>query len=292
MTTIINKEHTMFFSSAHDNGALNRNPDGNQFSVQLDKPIYLPPNTIYATAEISKATIWNVSPNISEEIGNNKFQICLNGVPISPDPITIPDGLYTVVSLQTFLQNQFILLGQPANLLSFQQDTATQKVILVFGVVGTYVDFSIPNTCNDVLGFNPREVPNLQTNPNPGTTIIGQTEPADNEAKFNRIDSYIIKGNLVSDGIQVNNTFDGAMCVVPITAKAGSQIVYQPYIPERSDARELIGQIKNRIDWRLTDQLGRPVDLLSEVFNFTVIIRYVVPIQLNQMSGVHIRSNL
>jgi hypothetical protein len=70
---LLHCEESFFFSSDKANGAQNVSSDGSLFNVELYNPISIPKEAIYCTLEITAATIWNVSPNISAAIGNNKL---------------------------------------------------------------------------------------------------------------------------------------------------------------------------------------------------------------------------
>ena len=74
MSRLLQKQQSYFFSSDPRSGALNLSPDGSDFTVQLDRPISLP-KCLDATLEVTTASVWNVSPNVSALIGNNKLYI-------------------------------------------------------------------------------------------------------------------------------------------------------------------------------------------------------------------------
>ena len=120
--------------------------------MQLNNPMTIPGNAIYATLEVVSAAIWNVSPTISEEIGNNHFYIT------SPESgvadFTIPDGLYGVIELEAFLQQELVNLGGSADIISLTEQGSTQKLVITLGVTGNTVDFTASDTCRDVLGFD------------------------------------------------------------------------------------------------------------------------------------------
>ena len=281
--SLIEQQLTFYFSSSPENGAKNISADRNRFSVQLDNPIHIPQAAVKCSLEVSKALIWNTVPNISAEIGNNTFKVLEGGTSIVPagDPgnpnrvITIPDGLYSITELQNYLSKAFANLGKSSDLVKFSQDDATQKVILTFPYTTTQVDFrdsESPNNCRTVLGFNNRLVPLDTLQP------AGWSEAGDVEAEFNRTNNFVIRTNLISNGVPVNNIYGGNICIVPITAVPGSQIVYQPYIPDKVDAGELINHIKNEFNFELVDQLGRQVEVgKSEPWSFVCIIKYYVP---------------
>ena len=98
--SLLNCEESYFFSSDERNGAQNKSQDGSTFSVQLNNPISIPKESIYCTLEVSSATIWNNTPNISSAIGNNKLYLHTEvDADLGPDfVITIPDVYMELVN--------------------------------------------------------------------------------------------------------------------------------------------------------------------------------------------------
>ena len=274
--SIQEREISYIFNSATETGAQKIGTLGNKFVVQLDNPISIPGKSHYATAECVSANIWNVSPNISEEIGNNHFffnEVDSGGA----QDITIPDGSYGIEELEAFLQGEFVNLGAESNAISFSSFNSTQQTVLTFASATTTVDFSQPNTCRDVLGFDSRVVV---------PTTAGQSIFSDTEARFNRITNYLVKSNLLSGGIPQNTSASGILTSVPITSRVGSQIVFQPVHPVKANADELIGQMKQSIMFTLLDQLERDVSTLGEEWSLTIVIRYyIMETGRNQQSG-------
>jgi len=58
------KSECFAFSSSSSNGAFNKNPDNNQFTVSFTNPLVLPENAQNCKIEIISAQIWNTSPII------------------------------------------------------------------------------------------------------------------------------------------------------------------------------------------------------------------------------------
>lgn len=279
MSRLLQKEYAYFFSSDVENGAQNVSADGSSFSIQLDRPIDLP-KCLDATLEVTTASIWNVSPNISALIGNNKLYVHTDYVVPTPPQataaptdfvITIPDGSYGVTDLDQLISREVVKVGYPSNLIQISADDATQKVIITFNYASTWLDFTYADSVRDVLGFNARLVPLTPQ-------AADYSEPADETAAFNRVSSYLLKTDLISNGIAVNNISESIIAEVLITARPGSLINYTPYLPPKADAMELSRHSKNQFSFRLTDQLGRPVELLGESYSFTIVIRYTIEV--------------
>ena len=284
--SLLDKQICYFFSSAEQNGAIisdiNR-AEGrkDEFSVQLNAPgLVIPHEALNCTVEVTAASIWNTVPNISAKIGNNKFYLHTEYVPDEnpPDPplpqditITIPDGLYGVSELQATIQRELVNIGYPEEVLALEEDEATQKLVLNFGYANSWADFTQPNSVREIMGFEARLAP---LTPQPGPWL----EPADFQASFNRTNSFLIRSDLVGNGIPVNSKAAGILAQVMIDKAPGQQINYQPFFPPRSDADELISHNKNFFSFQLTDQLGREVDTFGEEWFFTLVIRYQIPV--------------
>tara|TARA_R110000782_G_scaffold206115_1_gene294356 strand:- start:961 stop:1782 length:822 start_codon:yes stop_codon:yes gene_type:complete len=272
--SLIEKQLSYVFSSDIANGAKNVSQDGDRFSVQLFTPISIPSNALNCYLKLTRATIWNTVPNISLEIGNNQLYVYTDyvstGVPVL-HVITITDGLYSLEGLNSFLARTFVSLGLPSNIIFISADESTQKTVLKFNQPNTWIDFTQLNTPREVLGFNSRNVPLVPQ-------ASGYSETADEVAKFNRTNSFLISGDLVSNGVPVNNINKGILGEVLITAPPGSQINYTPFLPPSIDATELIGKTKNFFTFTLTDQIGRSVDTNYETWSFLIVISYFVKV--------------
>jgi hypothetical protein len=272
--SLIEKQISYVFSSDPANGARNLSKDGDRFSVQLDRPIMIPADSVNCSLKLTGAIIQNTVPNISLEIGNNKLYVYTDFVSTGAPTltvITIPDGLYSLGGLNSFLTREFVRLQLPSNLITINSDDSTQKTVITFNQDNTWLDFTQTDTARTILGFNSRLVPLVPQ-------ASGHSEVGDVVAQFNRTSSFLISGDLVSNGIPVNNISKGILGEVLITARPGSQINYTPFLPSSVDATELIGKTKNFFTFNLTDQIGRSVDTLGERFSFTIVISYWIRI--------------
>lgn len=268
--------YPFLFNSSQASGAQNISTDGSRFSVQLPTPLNIPAHALTCTIELHSARIWYISKNISAEYKNNLLHVTTAQVSTigtaSPFIITIPDGLYASNDLNKFLSREFVNLGFPSNLVVFGGNTATQKSVLTF-LANTQVDFTQADSVNQILGYNARLVP---------TTLLheGYSDEAENNAQYNRLESYLIKTDLISTGIPTNNYTDGTLGTVPISTanSPGTLITYEPSNVLTCDASELIGASKSYITFRLTDQLGRAVDTVGEDYGFVIVLRYTMPL--------------
>ena len=264
MSILVPKTASIFFSSDPTVGASNISADGSSFTVYLNTPLGIPKSAVDATLEVISASIWNTSYNISADFLNNNFTFTTGGVPRS---ITIPDGLYSLGGLNSFLSTQFTNLGLSANVITISGNDATQKTILTFLNAGDSVNFTIANSVRLILGFNSRVVISIS---------IGYNEFSDTVAVFNRVNSYLLKSNIVSQGIPINNIGASIISAIPISVGPGSQINYSPTNVIPVDASELIGQAKNVITFQLLDQSLRPTPTANEYYQFVIVFRWFI----------------
>jgi hypothetical protein len=127
------------------------------------------------------------------------------------------------------------------------------------------VNFTVPNSIRTVLGFNTE----VLTAPSNNYSFYSE-----NPAAFNRNNSYIIASNFVSQGIPVNNQSAGIIALVPISVAPGSQINYQPYNVSWFDCRELIGNPKINMTFRLLNQALQPTPTSGDSYSFTLVVQY------------------
>jgi len=280
--SLIERQFSAFFSSAVSSGSTKVGTLGNRFTVQLNTPLTVPRDSLYASLEVVSAKVWNSSPNISPGIGNNHIHFSYGG---SDYDIENPEGLYGIEELNAAMSIFFVQNGLPSSdipdvldLFEITEDGATQKVSIKFNFAGVTIDFTKPNSCIDVLGFY--TVHDIAGDTFTSSEIISSTTPgesvrAPNEARFNRVVNYYIQSNLLSDGIPINSSSSGIITEVPIlNVKVGSLINYTPSNPLRVDCSDLIGQSKQLISFALVDQIGREVSTSAEEWSLAIVIRY------------------
>jgi hypothetical protein len=252
----------MFFNSAPGAGALQRSADGSQFSVYLDTPINIPRAAQSITVSCTQAAIWYTTPNISAQFGNNIFAFTVGG---GFHQLTIPDGLYSVADLSSYIATSCVNLGLPANSISLTGNASTGQLLITIAVAGDSVDLTSPNSVRTVLGFDA----GIYTAPSNGYTFAGQ-----NPAAFNRVNQFLITSNLLSTGLPINNFGQGVVASVAISAAPGSQIQYAPPRPIKIAAGELAGTSRSNFQFTLVDQLLRPVPTAGEFYTFVLLFEY------------------
>ena len=158
-------------------------------------------------------------------------------------------------------------MGLPVGLILLTGSSSTQQTIFTFSIAGDSIDFTLADSCNDILGFDSRIAPATPQ-------AASYNEYSDNGAEFNRVNSYGIRSNIVSSGLPLNNQAIGLIASIPITATPGKLIIYEPYNPIRVDANELIGNPRSNLEFTLIDQVGRNTPTNSEHYNFILTIRW------------------
>ena len=277
--SLIEKQFSAFFNSSVSSGSVKIGNLGNRFQVQLETPFAIPSDSIYASLEVVSTKVWNVSPNISALIGNNKLYFTYAGYNFT---IQFPDGLYGIDELNKHLSiyfNDSVIL--PNDLFLFSENPSTQKVSIQINYLGVMINFQFPNSCIDVLGFYTThdEINDIFTSTIVLDSVVaGASFVAPNQARFNRIVNYYITSNLLSDGIPINSKSMGIIAEIPINVGVGSLVNYLPTNPLKVDCSDLIGQSKQLVSFALLDQEGRDVETSGEDFSLTIVIRYYVSI--------------
>ena len=110
---------------------------------------------------------------------------------------------------------------------------------------------------------------------NCGTVDIKKvTHTAPNPAKFNSYNSFVLHSDLVSEGIQINNTYDNIISQIQITANVGEIENYRANDKDVfSIVNNLIGPQNQRYRARfwLTSELGIPLNTNGEDYDFVIL---------------------
>lgn len=269
---LIEKQVSLLFSSDVLVGAQNVSSDGSRFEVTLDEQINVPSSAMSCQACTIAATIAYTSPNISQAFNNNGFRYTTSTIPAGTFDIVIPDGLYGLDELDSFLSTQFVNNGHRADLFNLSGDGATQSTVITIAVAGDSCDLTLANSVGPILGW-----------PSPGAVVTAPPPPVDDysayspsEATFNRISSYAIKSSLFNTGVSVNGNSRSVIASIPVTVFPGSQISYLPSQPQWFDASELIGNPRQNMSFELLDQDLRPAPTNDDPWSVTVLLKWNV----------------
>lgn len=280
---LIETEQTLFFSSNENLGAQNKDLNGSRFQVRLDRPVSIPPSAVDVSIECSSANIWYTSPNIAEEYGNNKLHLRFYqdpGFSISADVVlTIPDGLYGGDTLNAVVQRlisntviPYLIQPDPQEYFSpssirIYESPAEQKLVIELSkFLGINTDPLAENNVAYTLGFT--------TDVFGQFTGRGQKFVADEIAKLNRINSYLLHSDIVQDGISINSSYDSILTEIQLDVGPGELITFRPYHPYKISGRHLKHGPRDLITFYLTDEQNRPIDTFGEDFSFTIVIKY------------------
>ena len=327
MSNLIKKEMSYFFSSAEALGAINKDRNGSRFQIAMQNIANVPPSAVDVTLEVTSANIWHTSPNISaEDWQNDKMYLVHNPyllpntIQILPDPndylivLTMPKGLYGISELNDTISEliQNVTLPNTSERLTSDSviltaDAATQRVKLQLGPHLRLIIESLPAFPNNIastLGYTANAVGalGLQGDQHLSTALrvgppeyVGQKFTADRVASLNKINSFLLHGDILRGGITVNGRRANIMTEVQITAKPGKLINFRPFNPYKLDGSHLKHGVNDLLTFWLTNELNQPIDTFGEDYTFSVTISYMVdPSQV--MTGirppsVHIQSS-
>lgn len=264
--SLIKQSMSMVFNSDPDAGAQNVSDGKSAFEVTLDDPLAIPRNALGCTAAITNASVWNTAYNISASFGNNKLRFTTSVAPAGSYTLTLADGLYSVVGLNTAISALLINLTLPGTLITVSGDAATGRSIVNLSTSGDSIDFTFANSIREVMGFNSAVI----TAPSAAYSFF-----SDNVAEFNRINSWVIASNLVPNGIPVNSRTKGIIGQINIAAIVGKQDNYMPNNLTSFDASSLIGASLTNLRFELLDQNLREVTV-PDTFSFTLRISWYV----------------
>ena len=233
---------------------------------------------------VERATAWYTFPNISASLGNNIFTYFESGVQFD---ITIPDGLYSLDQLESTIVSVGTNLGivnTPNQFITLTGNEANQKVELSFGFNSTGVPATATkvvfgaNSPYEILGWNlgdEIEAPTAPTDP------LSIQFPAPQVAGFNTVNEIFIKSDLVSDGIPLNNKFDGVLTNIQISVPPGSQQTYQPFRPLYCSGESLKSASRSNVRFYLTDENGDFLNTSGEYWTSTIRISYDLPMKID-----------
>ena len=262
MSLLVKKNLVIIFSSDPLTGAQNISEDNSSFSVTLNSPLKIPSSAVDCSLAVINASVWNDAANISPFYDNNVFSITSGGV---NHLIAFDEGLYSLDNLQSALSQKLVNLGLASNLVVLSADNATSKVVITLLTIGTIVRFDNVASIGSILGFTTSHT----------STVANQSFYGDVSAEFNRVNSFLITSDIISNGIPINSSARGIIATIPINAPAGHQCNYDPTNPVFADASELVGFSKQNLNFQLRDQSLRLVST-NEIYSFTVNIRYSI----------------
>jgi len=246
--------------------------DGSRVDINLDSPLVFSGSSVVTTVEVALASIWNTSPNISVAKNNNTLTYLIGGV--SQPVITIPDGLYSITTLNAEIVRQIVNTGDPSNTLTLAGNNSTQKSIFTFDV-NVQVDMSV-STVRDVLGFDPGIYPAVPP------VVAGTSVDGQNIAAFADTINWLIKSNIVPNSIAINNKGLNIIAVIPIQSSVGSITNFTPFHPLKVGNNELRSKTINDFYVQISDQAGDALPQ-TEPWEITLTFRQTVIVSDKKM---------
>jgi len=279
MTAVIEHSFSQIITSDPDalGSEATVSSDGSRVDIGLDEPLRFSGSSVVTSVEISLASIFNSSPNISVAKNNNTLTYLIGGV-VQP-VITIPDGLYSITTLNAEIVRNIVNDGNPSNTLTLAGNNSTGKSIFTFAT-GVQVDMAA-STVRSVLGFDPGTYPAVPPVVD-GTSVDGQ-----NIAAFADTLDFVIKSNVVPNSIPLNNRGLNIIGIIPITAPVGNVVNYQPYNPLRVGQNQLRGKTISDFYVQICDSAGVGLPQ-TEFWSVTLTFRQTVVISDKEMPLIDI----
>jgi hypothetical protein len=217
---------------------------------------------------LNSLKFWYTFQNISADRGNNHFY--LTDDILTPDKydITIPDGLYSVDTLETCIQNELVNLGLSNKAVSISGDLSTGKVF--FALESGFQVYMKSGSPYVLLGATLN-----QKIPSAGLTTGQYGEYAPNEAQFSSLSSVNVHCSLVTQSI-VNGARSNVISSVAPDVTVGSQQIYEPTHLVKCPADNLLGAQINEITVSLTDQNNNPINTAGENWSMTIVVEYLI----------------
>lgn len=240
------------------------------------------PHAVDVDISIVSANVWFTSPNIEAQYENDHMYLFFDdGAGNTGEyDLTIPKGLYSVTQLNNTIQilmSHEIIPGTestrfPCNCITIQGDLATQRVNISFleGLgIRTETSPTYPSNVAPSLGYT-------QSATLGPATFSGQTYPADDVARLNRISSFLLHGDIVKKGIQVNDRQSFVLAEIQLDVQPGKLLTYRPFLPFKIDGRHLVEADRDSVTFWLTDEKDRPIDTNGEDWSFALLISYTI----------------
>jgi hypothetical protein len=238
------------FPISLDSSVIN-SPTPNNFTVVFTPEVQISPDKSnmknFEVALITSA-IWYAWTNISASQGNNSLRY-YNGA--TWYTVVIPDGNYQLSDINAYLQAQMASTGSynSANNTYYISITGNYNTFSTLVTISNSykLDLSV-STIYTILGFN-------------ANTTLTVTTTSPNQADItNGVNSLQIHSSLV-EGVYANGQVSDILYTFSPQVPPGSQIVLSPVYPIYVPVVRT--QSIKQIRMSLTDQLGRPINILG-----------------------------
>jgi len=282
-----NRKAVYTYSSDPAQGARNIQLNGSKFTIFSDgNPFYVGTDTsTNCTVEVISASIWNSQPNVSTNYNNNRLVVYESKSRMIV--LDIPTGQYDLTALFAQISIQwdnysgfdsetkvaFTPADSFANTFNVTGSDSTQLVSIQFLLDNAFlmIDWT-QSTIGNILGFSPT----AKTKPDKlKGYIIG-----DRIANFNTLNNYYLSSDLVNQGASVNGRYGNVIAIIPITSLPGNLVNFQGNVNNMFvDCDNILGlrNGKSQVSFWLTNEKNQPLDMNSEVYSFTILLRWNQP---------------
>lgn len=224
----------------------------------LARQIFIPRGATNINLSVSAASVWNTVPNIYANL-NDTFFLSFAGSSNevkSEYRVTVPQGQYSVEDLNLAIDREILGLGFASESLVLGRDDPTQRVTFtsVLGSESTGIEliFRGPASMGPILGMPKDSVIQL---------LPRKPKLADEAARFNNVNAFLLHSPIVGTGIPINHRSTWAIARIPVSAKSGSQITYEPNNPLHISAGHLAATSISRVQaWLTSENPDMPVD--------------------------------
>jgi len=248
----------LFLSS---NNAQQVSSNGSVATYEISPSINLNPQRNYYL-KLKDCAIPYVSPNITAT-SYNKFSFNYENVLYE---FTLPVGLYTIESIQMFINNSIdTTLQSNTNLLLIEPNTATGQIVMTCTTKITNFNFTMDNS----QGSNVFGILGFATNQTFGASYAGISITSSNQAMLNVLETLYIGLDIVSTSCIGNGYRSICESIVPNVAPYSTISMSQKF--------NLMETLVNRsqidaVTVSLYDQNFNIIDLRGEIFSVTIQI--------------------
>ena len=257
--------------------------DGSEFTVQLDPMLSIPNEAINVEVGLTQAEVYNSFKNISG--GSNQFIFTVNhsGISATQKVIAIPDGNYSLDSLQEVITRFCEAdVDCPDTLFTLSFNSATRKVSLQtdptmtspsLTLTAVTIEFSQTNmaTLAALLGFAASNIVYGSFN---AARSMEETIGASNATIDETTSTIQIRSDLATGGIDPLGHGSTLLAAFP-PKTPGARILYEPYNILWHECSVANGHFSS-VFLKMTDSNGTPLDTNGRHWSCQLEIKYLM----------------
>lgn len=239
----------------------------NQGAVQSWPPTTVAQGGRYPEVAVHQFSYVNWFINISAALNNNVFYFSDDALDDTKYTITIPDGSYDIVSLNTFVVAAQLASGAAVHVFNLNPNYSTNRVVIEFLLANWYVNIP-PTDIVTLLGFPTAYYPADQA------SDIGETIEATNVAVFNNIQTVNISSNLTNNALAGTSLRQSNIIFSSVPSSPVGYAVNDTPPNLLWIVSELLTGSVSEIALQLVDQTGTPINTSDEEYSLTLLIKY------------------